>query len=158
MKRSYQIFITVLMSMFLFACFDNTEKVKSDLAKLDETIENSSNLVAISQLQETLMSSTSAEDRAATFTKIATEYQSIKESLSTVQFNTAEVNQLKREYLSGFEDFIELMKQSAHYSLTSPTEEQLQQLQEIQKNSVGKLTLATENLEKLKARIAEKQK
>lgn len=156
MKRFYQFFAFVFVALAVVACGDKNADLKADLQAFDVATEQNGNLAEIQQLQSQLMAATTPEEQAVIFNKIADKYKAIKDSVTALNIKTADAKGLKDKFISGFDDFIKLMSDSATYVVTPPTEEQQQALVSLQQQATQKLMEAAQGIQALKAKVETK--
>ncbi|MGV6987749.1 hypothetical protein ACWA5Z_01905 [Testudinibacter sp. P80/BLE/0925] len=156
MKRFYQFFAFVFVALAVVACGDKNADLKADLQAFNAATEQNGNLAEIQQLQSQLMAAATPEEQAVIFNKIADKYKAIKDSVTALNIKTADAKSLKDKFVSGFDDFIKLMTDSATYVVTPPTAEQQQALVALQQQATQKLMEAAQGVETLKAKAEAK--
>ncbi|KGQ70395.1 hypothetical protein A1D23_10760 [Chelonobacter oris] len=156
MKRFYQFFAFAFVALAVVACGDKNADLKADLQAFDAATEQNGNLSEIQTLQTELMNAATPEDQAVIFNKIADKYKAIKDSVAALNIKTTEAKGLKDKFISGFDDFIKLMTDSATYVVTPPTAEQQQALVSLQQQATQKLLEAAQGIQELKAKVETK--
>lgn len=156
MKRFYQLLMTIFVGLAVVSCGDNTNFAQ-DLTAFDQATAQNGNLAEIQKLQVDLQQATTPEMQSAVFSQIAEKYKTIKDNVAALEVETDDGKEIQKAFVSGFDDFIQLMQLSAKYTIEKPTEEEGKVLLELQQQATQKLTQATQLVEALKAKVEEKK-
>lgn len=168
MKRISQIFTLCVLGSMLIACGDKSKETKTEGTKAPEVVKvetvNQQKLVeteatqlreitekqiqsnSFKQLFNAIAQAKTPEEQRQVFAKFVALFQANKQQILALDLTTKQVQGIRNQLVGGLDDFIQLMQFVAENAGKQLTEEQQNQIAQLQQNSQVKINAATAEL------------